>query len=176
MTLSEVSLYILNHLSILFSYTVSIQTKIEMVSNSAIGKHVSVSSKIPLLLIVKCNAKLNPKKMLIGAAHNGQVCSTWGNFHFSTFDGDFFQLPYTCNYILTTMCDSTQSEFNIQMRRENIGERPEITAFTIKLGGIVIMLQQGNITVNNKAWVFLSHSHDYSIQSHTFFMWCLTFS
>ncbi|XP_053496889.1 mucin-2 [Ictalurus furcatus] len=100
---------------------VSIETKIEMISNSAIG-----------------------------AAHNGQVCSTWGNFHFSTFDGDFFQLPYSCNYILTTMCDSTQSEFNIQMRREYTGERPEITAFTIKLGGIVIMLQQGNITVNNK--------------------------
>uniref|UniRef100_A0A8B9K030 VWFD domain-containing protein n=1 Tax=Astyanax mexicanus TaxID=7994 RepID=A0A8B9K030_ASTMX len=49
--------------------------------------------------------------------HSGQVCSTWGNFHFNTFDGQFFQLPYACNYILATMCDSIMPDFNIQLRR-----------------------------------------------------------
>ncbi|KAF4081535.1 hypothetical protein AMELA_G00162330 [Ameiurus melas] len=117
---------------------VSLKTNIEMISNSAIG-----------------------------AAHNGQVCSTWGNFHFSTFDGDFFQLPYTCNYILTTLCDSTQSDFNIQMRREYIGERPEITAFTIKLEGVVIMLQRGNITVNNEALIIPSYNSGIRIEKIT---------
>lgn len=89
--------------------------------------------------------------MLIGAAHNGQVCSTWGNFHFNTFDGDFFQLPYSCNYILTTMCDSTIPDFNIQMRREYIDGFAAISSFTIKVEGVVIMLHQGNLTVNDEA-------------------------
>ncbi|KAK3526303.1 hypothetical protein QTP70_022761 [Hemibagrus guttatus] len=83
-------------------------------------------------------------------AHNGQVCSTWGNFHFSTFDGDFFQLPYACNYILTTMCESTRSDFNIQMRREYIGGVPTIRSFNVKLEGTVIMLHEGNITMDNE--------------------------
>ncbi|KAF5908257.1 intestinal mucin-like protein, partial [Clarias magur] len=86
----------------------------------------------------------------VGAAHNGQICSTWGNFHFSTFDGDFFQLPYACNYILTTMCDSTNSDFNIQLRREYKDNLPAISSFTINLEGVPIMLHQGNITLNDK--------------------------
>lgn len=91
---------------------------------------------------------------MIGAAHKGQVCSTWGNFHFYTFDGDFFQLPYSCNYILATMCQSTESDFNIQLRREYINGLPAITSFTIKLEGMVLMLHQGKITMGDKAWVF----------------------
>uniref|UniRef100_A0A3B4DJ23 VWFD domain-containing protein n=1 Tax=Pygocentrus nattereri TaxID=42514 RepID=A0A3B4DJ23_PYGNA len=70
--------------------------------------------------------------------HNMQVCSTWGNFHFSTFDGQFFQLPYTCNYILTTLCDSTKTDFNIQMRRQYINNLPTIRSFTIKIDGVVV--------------------------------------
>uniref|UniRef100_A0A3B4BQ55 VWFD domain-containing protein n=1 Tax=Pygocentrus nattereri TaxID=42514 RepID=A0A3B4BQ55_PYGNA len=73
--------------------------------------------------------------------HNMQVCSTWGNFHFSTFDGQFFQLPYTCNYILTTLCDSTKTDFNIQMRRQYINNLPTISSFTIKIQGAVFQLQ-----------------------------------
>lgn len=122
--------------------------------------NISVSSKIPQL-IVQSNAKFNPKKMLIGAAHNGQICSTWGNFHFHTFDGNFFQLPYTCNYILTTMCDSTLADFNIQMRREYTDGLAKMSSFTIKLEGIVIMLYQGNLTINNEVWVLLSLQRQY---------------
>ncbi|MCI4382007.1 hypothetical protein PGIGA_G00258580, partial [Pangasianodon gigas] len=103
----------------------------------------------------------------IGATHNGQVCSTWGNFHFSTFDGDFFQLPYTCNYILTTMCDSTQSDFNIQMRRKYIDNLPVISSFTIKLEGIVIMLHQGKITMNNKVLIIPGYYNGIRIEKMT---------
>ncbi|XP_058264560.1 mucin-2-like isoform X2 [Hemibagrus wyckioides] len=88
--------------------------------------------------------------MIPGSAHNRQVCSTWGNFHYSTFDGEFFQLPYACNYILTTMCDSTRSDFNIQMRREYIGGVAAIRSFNVKLEGTVIMLHEGNITMDNE--------------------------
>ncbi|KAL7867725.1 hypothetical protein SRHO_G00091090 [Serrasalmus rhombeus] len=80
-----------------------------------------------------------------------QVCSTWGNFHFSTFDGQFFQLPYTCNYILTTLCDSTKTDFNIQMRRQYINNLPTISSFTINIDGVVVKLLHGNITMNDQA-------------------------
>lgn len=127
---------------------------------------------------------LTLKIMLTGAAHNGQVCSTWGNFHFYTFDGDFFQLPYGCNYVLATMCDSTQSDFNIQMRRQYIDDLPEITSFTIKLEGVVISLHHGNTTVNDKKWVFSSCWKclclylpvSYPPYLFFFFLWCLKFS
>ncbi|XP_037398966.1 mucin-2-like [Pygocentrus nattereri] len=80
-----------------------------------------------------------------------QVCSTWGNFHFSTFDGQIFQLPYTCNYILTTLRDSTKTDFNIQMRRQYINNLPTISSFTINIDGVVVKLLHGNITMNDKA-------------------------
>ncbi|XP_037398964.1 mucin-5B-like [Pygocentrus nattereri] len=87
----------------------------------------------------------------INVNHNMQVCSTWGNFHFSTFDGQFFQLPYTCNYILTTLCDSTKTDFNVQMRRQYINNLPTIRSFTIKIDGVVVKLLDGNITMNDQA-------------------------
>uniref|UniRef100_A0A3Q1C7F4 VWFD domain-containing protein n=1 Tax=Amphiprion ocellaris TaxID=80972 RepID=A0A3Q1C7F4_AMPOC len=65
----------------------------------------------------------NLKNLFVGVspAHNGQVCSTWGNFHYKTFDGDIFQLHSTCNYILTSSCHSTYNDFNIQIRRQEAG-------------------------------------------------------
>ncbi|XP_072529503.1 mucin-2-like [Salminus brasiliensis] len=99
--------------------------------------------------------------------HNGQVCSTWGNFHFNTFDGQFFQLPYTCNYVLTTMCDSAISDFNIQMRRQYVNNLPTISSFTIKLNGIVIHLAKGDITMNEKAVIIPSYQYGVRIEKIT---------
>ncbi|XP_062859721.1 mucin-2-like [Trichomycterus rosablanca] len=118
----------------------SMQTAMELVVNSATGASV---------------------------AHNGQVCSTWGNFHFHTFDGDFFQLPYTCNYILATMCDSTQSEFNIQLKRQFVNELPTISSFTIKLEGTVITLLNGNLTVNEQVLIIPGYYNGVRIERST---------
>uniref|UniRef100_A0A4W4DVB5 VWFD domain-containing protein n=1 Tax=Electrophorus electricus TaxID=8005 RepID=A0A4W4DVB5_ELEEL len=52
----------------------------------------------------------------------------------------FFQLPYTCNYVLATLCDSTKMDFNIQLRRQYVNNIPTIISFTIKLEGTVIKL------------------------------------
>ncbi|KAL7857634.1 hypothetical protein AOLI_G00177350 [Acnodon oligacanthus] len=106
----------------------------------------------------------------INVNHNMQVCSTWGNFHFSTFDGQFFQLPYTCNYILTTLCDSTKTDFNIQMRRQYISNLPTISSFTIKIQGAVVQLLGGNITMNQKIVDIPSHQNGISFERGTSFV------
>ncbi|XP_050929287.1 mucin-5B [Lates calcarifer] len=83
-------------------------------------------------------------------SHNDQFCSTWGNYHFKTFDGDFFQLPYTCNYILTSQCKDSYENFNIQLQRQEINGVITIKKLTMKLNGVVVELANTSIIVNDK--------------------------
>ncbi|KAI4889682.1 hypothetical protein NFI96_021030, partial [Prochilodus magdalenae] len=106
----------------------------------------------------------------INMDHNMQVCSTWGNFHFSTFDGQFFQLPYTCNYILATLCDTTKTDFNIQMRRQYINNLPTISSFTVKIEGVIIQLHDGNFTINQKTVAIPSYQYGIRIERSTSFI------
>ncbi|CAB1322586.1 unnamed protein product [Coregonus sp. 'balchen'] len=82
---------------------------------------------------------ISPHAAGVSPTHNGQVCSTWGNYHYKTYDGDFFQLPYTCNYVLTSLCKSSSGyeAFNVQLQR---GE----------LDGTFVELANGNVSVNGK--------------------------
>ncbi|XP_077066319.1 uncharacterized protein LOC143720620 [Siphateles boraxobius] len=82
--------------------------------------------------------------------HQSTICSTWGNFHFKTFDGHFFQVPDTCNYVLAVMCDSTASDFNIQMQRETVNDSITFSTVTIKLEGTVIKITNGDITMGEE--------------------------
>nr|XP_046205168.1 mucin-5AC-like [Oncorhynchus gorbuscha] len=95
----------------------------------------------------------------VSPIHNGQVCSTWGNYHFKTFDGDIFQLPSTCNYVVTSLCHSSYEDFNIQMRRQVVDNQPTISKITMKLDGVVVELSKGSIVVNgNNATLPFSQS------------------
>lgn len=85
-------------------------------------------------------------------AHNDKVCSTWGNFHFKTFDGDFFQLPSTCNYELMSLCED-RNELNIQLRRALQNGQPTIAALSITLQGDIIKASNDSVIVNKKEWV-----------------------
>uniref|UniRef100_A0A3B1II43 VWFD domain-containing protein n=1 Tax=Astyanax mexicanus TaxID=7994 RepID=A0A3B1II43_ASTMX len=98
--------------------------------------------------------------------HSGQVCSTWGNFHFNTFDGQFFQLPYACNYILATMCDSIMPDFNIQLRRTYDNDIVTST-FTLWLQENVIKLHNGNITMNEELKTIPSNQQGVRIERST---------
>ncbi|XP_029626319.1 mucin-5AC-like [Salmo trutta] len=86
----------------------------------------------------------------VNASHNDQVCSTWGNYHFKTFDGDFFQLPSTCNHVVTSLCKSSYEAFNIQMRRQVVDNQPTISKITMKLDGVVVELSKGVVVVNGQ--------------------------
>uniref|UniRef100_A0A8C4YAK2 VWFD domain-containing protein n=1 Tax=Gopherus evgoodei TaxID=1825980 RepID=A0A8C4YAK2_9SAUR len=81
-------------------------------------------------------------------AHNGRVCSTWGNFHFKTFDGDIFHFPGLCNYVFASHCKSAYEDFNIQIRRTVLESSPVISHITLKLDGMVIELTSDSIVVN----------------------------
>uniref|UniRef100_A0AAZ3PZZ0 VWFD domain-containing protein n=1 Tax=Oncorhynchus tshawytscha TaxID=74940 RepID=A0AAZ3PZZ0_ONCTS len=95
----------------------------------------------------------------VSPIHNGQVCSTWGNYHFKTFDGDIFQLPSTCNYVVTSLCHSSYEDFNIQMRRHVVDNQPTISKITMKLDGVVVELSKGSVVVNgNNATLPFSQS------------------
>ncbi|XP_031734062.1 mucin-5AC-like isoform X2 [Anarrhichthys ocellatus] len=87
----------------------------------------------------------------VSPIHNGQVCSTWGNFHFKTFDGDVFQLHSTCNYVLASSCRSSYKDFNIQIRRQEAGAHHTIKSIIMKLEGSVVELSEGSVIVDGKS-------------------------
>uniref|UniRef100_A0A8C6W076 VWFD domain-containing protein n=1 Tax=Nothobranchius furzeri TaxID=105023 RepID=A0A8C6W076_NOTFU len=89
--------------------------------------------------------------------HQNQFCSTWGNFHYKTFDGDFFQLPSTCNYIFASQCKADYEAFNIQVQRQDLDGEVSIKRILLKLDGIVVELanivsipfSQGGISIDS---------------------------
>ncbi|KAM4734669.1 mucin-2-like [Anableps anableps] len=83
-------------------------------------------------------------------SHINQFCSTWGNFHYKTFDGDFFQLPSTCNYILTSQCKGSYESFNIQLQRQELDGVITIKRILMKLDGIVVELANTSVMVMDK--------------------------
>ncbi|MEQ2241339.1 hypothetical protein ILYODFUR_024321, partial [Ilyodon furcidens] len=83
-------------------------------------------------------------------SHINQFCSTWGNFHYKIFDGAFFHLPSTCNYILTSQCKGSYESFNIQLQRQEVDEVISIKRILMKLDGIMVELTNASVKVMDK--------------------------
>ncbi|XP_029578016.1 mucin-5AC [Salmo trutta] len=128
-------------------------------------KNTPIWRLICLALLIKSTQTVNPTTSVtiiptmittiptlsgLNASHNDQVCSTWGNYHFKTFDGDFLQLPSTCNHVVTSLCKSSYEAFNIQMRRQVVDNQPTISKITMKLDGVVVELSKGVVVVNGQ--------------------------
>ncbi|XP_062432327.1 mucin-5AC-like [Rhea pennata] len=103
------------------------------------------SSKVNVIPPMLTNPIVTPSNL----AHNGRVCSTWGNFHFKTFDGDIFHFPGLCNYVFASHCNAAYEDFNIQIRRTVVGNSPEISHITMKLEGVAVELTKESVTINS---------------------------
>ncbi|KAJ3596018.1 hypothetical protein NHX12_002427 [Muraenolepis orangiensis] len=98
-------------------------------------------------------------------SHNGRFCSTWGDHHFKTFDGDFFQLPFACNYVLTSQCKAGSYEsFNIQLQRQETRGVTSIRKVTMLLDGVLVELANASVRVNDKLITIPFGQYGISIQ------------
>ncbi|XP_062417985.1 mucin-5B-like [Pungitius pungitius] len=84
------------------------------------------------------------------ANHIGQVCTTWGQYHWKTFDGNFFQLASSCNHVMAYQCKNYEN-FNIQMRRQTVNNVSTISNITMVLEGTVVKLSMSSVIVNDEA-------------------------
>ncbi|XP_053305743.1 mucin-5AC-like [Spea bombifrons] len=82
------------------------------------------------------------------ANHNRQVCSTWGNFHFKTFDGDVFHFPGTCNYVFSSHCKGSYEDFNIQFRRSLKNGFPVISHITMVVEGVLVEMSNKSVMID----------------------------
>lgn len=78
-----------------------------------------------------------------------QFCSTWGNYHFKTFDGGFLRLPSNCTYTFVRQCEESYDDFNIVIQRQQKLGVPVINA-VVKLEGMIVELHQKFIKVDSK--------------------------
>ncbi|XP_077137729.1 mucin-5AC-like [Ranitomeya variabilis] len=81
-------------------------------------------------------------------SHSGQVCSTWGNYHFKSFNGDIYYFPGTCNYLFASHCKSNNEDFNIQIRRSVEHGNPVITHIIAILDGVVVEIKNKAIMLD----------------------------
>ncbi|CAL8294515.1 unnamed protein product [Boreogadus saida] len=100
----------------------------------------------------------------VSPLHNGQFCSTWGNHHFKTFDGDFFQFPFACNYVLTSSCRSAYEDFNIQLSRQQVDGVASIKRVMMRLDGVLVELANTTLTVDDKQITIPYSQYGLSIQ------------
>ncbi|XP_008588542.1 PREDICTED: mucin-5AC-like, partial [Galeopterus variegatus] len=113
--------------------------------------------------------RTTPVVRALNSTHNGRVCSTWGNFHYKTFDGDVFRFPGLCNYVFSAHCGAAYEDFNIQLRRGLASNATTPSRVTMKLDGMVVELTKSSVLVNghliqlpfSQSGVFIEQSSGY---------------
>ncbi|XP_027498053.1 mucin-2, partial [Corapipo altera] len=83
--------------------------------------------------------------------HGHYVCSTWGNDHFKTFDGDIYQFPGVCEYNFVSDCSDSYAEFSVHIQRTlNSDNHPEIQYILLKIKDITVYLKPKLVVVDGR--------------------------
>ncbi|XP_075044669.1 mucin-5B-like [Mixophyes fleayi] len=78
-------------------------------------------------------------------------CSTWGNFHFLTFDGASFTFPGTCSYVYAHDCHSDYPTFFITIQRHTGEEEGgNILYFTARINDVQTVVSPLGITIDDE--------------------------
>ncbi len=80
--------------------------------------------------------------------HVNSICSTWGNFHFKTFDGDFYQFPGTCEYKLVSDCKNYQ--FSVDVKRTEHITGPKISRVFVVINEVTVKITENQVMVNER--------------------------
>ncbi|XP_069037877.1 mucin-2-like [Lepisosteus oculatus] len=83
-----------------------------------------------------------------GSEHIQTICSTWGNGHYKTFDGDVYQFPGTCEYNLASDCQESYLEFSVHIQRAEREDRPVISQVVVTIKNVVVVLRRKLASVN----------------------------
>uniref|UniRef100_A0A8U8B3S5 Uncharacterized protein n=1 Tax=Geospiza parvula TaxID=87175 RepID=A0A8U8B3S5_GEOPR len=90
-------------------------------------------------------------KLTLTRSHGHYVCSTWGNNHFKTFDGDIYQFPGLCEYNFVSDCREAYKEFSVHIQRAlNSNSHPEIQYILVKIKDITVYLKPNLVVVDGR--------------------------
>ncbi|XP_062823680.1 mucin-5B isoform X2 [Anolis carolinensis] len=73
-------------------------------------------------------------------------CSTWGSFHFQTFDHVKFNFPGLCHYVFASHCKDDYQDFNIEIMRSI--KNGTVIYCTATIDGVLLKLKESSITVD----------------------------
>eukprot|EP00069_Balaena_mysticetus_P005820 bmy_05002T0 len=84
--------------------------------------------------------------------HGHSVCSTWGDSHYKTFDGDVFRFPGLCDYNFASDCRDAYQEFAVHLKRGpgRSGGHPQVEYILLTVKDDTIYLTS-QLTVLNGA-------------------------
>ncbi|KAG2462996.1 MUC2 protein, partial [Polypterus senegalus] len=102
--------------------------------------------------------------------HNNRICSTWGNSHFKTFDGDVYQFNSTCDYNFASDCHNSLPEFSVHIQRADTEGKLLIESVVITIKDYIIFLTKDTAVVNEEKVsnafygprLLLERSHSYT--------------
>nr|XP_040142673.1 mucin-2 [Ictidomys tridecemlineatus] len=83
-------------------------------------------------------------------SHGHSVCSTWGDFHYKTFDGDVFRFPGLCDYNFASDCRDSYKEFAVHLKRSQGqgGGHPQVESILLTVKDDTIYLTHQLVVVN----------------------------